>query len=179
MNTVNDFVKALAGRENEHAVIDVPSLVFSEEFGRSCKICVNYNTRWNCPPADAMEEHRKKISQWQKAFVFSTKHELKSPFDFGGMFLQGMMAHRELSSALGVQFPEHLVYSAGPCNACKTCAYPAAPCRFPQKSLPSIESAGISVTELSRTARMTYNNGDTTVTFFTMILFNEANHDPQ
>jgi predicted metal-binding protein len=64
------------------------------------------------------------------------------------------------------------VFGAGGCNICEQCAYPE-PCRFPDKTYSSIEASGINVTELSRAAEIQYNNGANTVTYFSMILFNE------
>jgi predicted metal-binding protein len=64
------------------------------------------------------------------------------------------------------------VFGAGGCTICEACAYPDL-CRFPDKAYSSIEAAGIDVTELSRAGGVRYNNGINTVTYFSMILFNE------
>ena len=57
------------------------------------------------------------------------------------------------------------------CDICEKCTYPDAPCRFPEKAIPSIEACGISVVELSKLIGLNYNNGPCTVTYFCMILF--------
>jgi predicted metal-binding protein len=118
-----------------------------------------------------MEEQREKIQGYGGAFVFSTKYDLESPFDFDGMFFRALIAHQTLTSEMYQRFgPAHPVYGAGSCYFCKECARPG-PCRFPEKRVSSIEAAGIDVTALSRAAGIGYNNGDSTVTYFSMILF--------
>jgi predicted metal-binding protein len=120
-----------------------------------------------------MEEQRKKIQGFEKAFVFSTKQDLESPFDFDGMFFKALVAHQHLTSEMYQRFsPAHPVYGAGSCCLCKECARPE-PCRFPEKRVSSLEAAGIDVTALSRTTGIGYNNGDFTVTYFSIILFDE------
>lgn len=171
-----DFIQVLGGRSFQQGVIPVSAIVFSREFAKSCKACVNYNTRWNCPPAiDPPEVQQKKIQSWQRAFVFSTKHDLTGPFDFEGMFFKALGSHRELTIEMYEKFGKaNPVYGAGSCYLCKQCAWPGAPCRFPEKCVSSIEAAGIDVTALSRSANLAYNNGDRTITYFSMILFNDG-----
>jgi predicted metal-binding protein len=120
-----------------------------------------------------MEEQREKIQGYEKAFVFSTTHNLESPFDFEGMFFRALIAHQRLTAEMHRRFGAvHPVYGAGSCYLCKECARPR-PCRFPEERISSIEAAGIDVAALSRAAGMEYNNGDLTVTYFSMILFDE------
>jgi predicted metal-binding protein len=120
-----------------------------------------------------MEEQQKKIRAYQRAFVFSTKYEIQDAFDFEGMFFNGLGAHRALTIELHEKFGKtNPVFGAGGCHLCKHCAYPE-PCRSPGKVVSSIEAAGIDVTKLSQSAGLTYNNGENTVTYFSMILFNE------
>jgi predicted metal-binding protein len=167
-----DFSRALGGRSFREQVIPVSALVFRSEFAQSCKACVNFNARWNCPPSlPSLEEQRKKIQGYERAFVFSTARDLESPFDFDGMFFSALVAHQRLTSEMYQRFGcAHPVYGAGSCYLCKDCAKPG-PCRFPEKRVSSLEAAGIDVTALSRAAGMEYNRGDTTVTYFSIILF--------
>jgi predicted metal-binding protein len=173
--TEKEFIQALGDRSFQQGVIPVPAIVFSDEFAKSCRVCVNYNTRWNCPPAiDPPGVQQKKIKSWQWAFVFSTKHDLTGPFDFEGMFFKALGAHRNLTIEMHEKFGKiNPVFGAGSCYLCKQCAWPNEPCRFPEKCVSSIEAAGIDVTALSRCANLSYNNGDRTVTYFSMVLFND------
>jgi predicted metal-binding protein len=168
------LVQALGGRAFEYAVIPTSALNFTEALFKSCEanICGNYNRSWSCPPASgSMEDQKRRICAYQKALVFTTKYELEDSFDYEGMGRAKEIhdgATRRLHDLFGKANP---VYGAGCCGICKSCAYPE-PCRFPGKLYFSIESAGINVTDLSRSAGIRYNNGPNTVTYFSMVLFN-------
>ncbi len=175
----------------EYSEIPVSAIVFSPELLKSCEsnFCGNYNRSWTCPPAaESLEEQRKKISAYKSAFVFTTKHELEDSFDYEGM-TRGKKLHTKLTEAfrdnlrkesrnrnsLESDFP---FYGAGTCPSCKTedgkrnCSFPE-PCAFPEKKMGSIEAAGINVTELSKAAGIAYNNGNNTVTYFSMVLLSQ------
>ncbi|MDR1839009.1 MAG: DUF2284 domain-containing protein [Treponema sp.] len=155
---------------HEHAVVPSSALVFSAELLEYCKAntCGNYNKSWTCPSAcETIEEQRKKILSYKNVFVFTTMHKLEDSFDY-----EGMMRGRELHISLTLEIKKRLdapVYGAGNCPICNPCAFPS-PCPFPERKIGSIESAGINVTELSRTAGIAYNNGPNTVTFFSIAL---------
>jgi predicted metal-binding protein len=165
---------ALTGRAYESGVIETSALVFSPELYNTCQtnVCGNYNKSWTCPPAvGSLEEQREKILLWKLALIFTTKFDLEDSFDFEGM-QEGHRIHDGLTLDMRRQFSGNPIYGAGGCKVCKDCAYPD-PCRFPEKAISAVEAAGINVTELSRTAKLKYNNGPNTVTYFSMILFNE------
>ena len=173
--------RALKGRAFEYAVIPTASLVFSPDLLKACEanVCGQYNKCWTCPPAiGSMESQKEKIMAFAYALVFTTKSDLEDSFDYEGM-MRAKDRHIRLSSEMHEKFGKtNPVYGAGGCTVCaaanadETCAYPE-PCRFPDKIFPSIEAAGINVTELSRAGGLRYNNGENTVTYFSMILFNE------
>ncbi|MBR2616748.1 MAG: hypothetical protein IKC56_00735 [Clostridia bacterium] len=54
---------------------------------------------------------------------------------------------------------------------CKTCTYPTAPCRFPDRARTSMEACGINVVELAKEVGINYVNGQNTVTYFSLILY--------
>jgi predicted metal-binding protein len=165
----------LAGKAHEQAVIPVSALVFDPGLFQYCasNACGQYNKSWTCPPVSGtLEEHREKILSYKNAFVFTTKYDLEDSFDY-----EGMTAGRETHTALTVAVRDKLtkaalVYGAGSCPYCDSCAFPE-PCSFPEKKICAIEAAGINVTDLSRSAGVRYNNGPNTVTYFSMILYNE------
>ena len=167
------FEQAVQGQAFEYAVIPTVAIVFSQELLNACATnkCGKYNKCWTCPPAvGPLEEQKKKITAFSGAFVFTTKSELDDSFDY-----EGMMAAKERHDRLTAHMHERFgktnpVFGAGGCTLCETCAYPA-PCRFPEKTFSSIEAAGINVTELGRACGLRYNNGENTVTYFSMILF--------
>jgi predicted metal-binding protein len=174
------FEEALKGRAWQRGVIDTKSLIFSEAVRKACEYnsCGNYNRCWTCPPGiGSLEETGKKILAWKKAFVFTTKFDLEDSFDFEGMG-KAKELHDELTREIQEKFgKEYPIYGAGGCKYCSResgadCAYPE-PCRFPEKALYSIEAMGINVMDLSKAAGVNYINGQNTVTFFSMILFDD------
>jgi predicted metal-binding protein len=169
------FEQALNNRAFEHAVIQTSEIIFSPELLKACQAntCGMYNTCWTCPPAiGSLEDQKKKITAFSSAFVFTTKAGLEDSFDYEGMMYAKDIHNRltaEMFEKFGKTYP---VFGAGGCKKCDTCAYPA-PCRFPQKIYSSIEAAGINVTNLAQAAGIKYNNGENTITYFSMILFNK------
>jgi predicted metal-binding protein len=167
--------KALEGRVFEHAVIPAGNIAFSPELRKACEknLCGKYNKSWTCPPAvGTMNELMNKILGFSHAFIFTTKTDLEDSFDYDGM-MKAKDYHDRITREMHGRFgKENPVFGAGSCKICETCAYPE-PCRFPEKIYPSIEAAGINVTELSRAGGIRYNNGENTVTYFSMILYNE------
>ncbi|MDR1950582.1 MAG: DUF2284 domain-containing protein [Spirochaetaceae bacterium] len=167
--------RALEGRAYEYAVIPTSALTFSPELFKACEAntCGNYNRSWSCPPAvGTLEKQREKILAYERAFVFTTKYDLEDSFDIEGM-ASARDIHNELTMDIHRQFGKNNpVYGAGGCSVCERCAYPE-PCRFPDRMISAVEAAGINVTELSRIAKVKYNNGPNTVTYFSMLLFNE------
>jgi len=84
-----------------------------------------------------------------------------------------MSKGRELHTLLTLELKKTLntpVYGAGNCPICKTCAFPS-PCIHSEKKIGSVEAAGIDVTSLSKAASVAYNNGQNTVTFFSIAVF--------
>jgi len=179
------FIQALGGRAFEYAVVPTKAISFSTELLKACEsnVCGKYNNSWTCPPAiGPMEKQRERILAFNSAFVFTTKAELEDPFDYEGM-MRAKNCHDELTAEMHGRFGRaNPVFGAGGCKLCdnavgdgnvvgENCAYPD-PCRFPDRIYSSIEAAGIDVTELSRAGGLRYNNGENTVTYFSMILFN-------
>ena len=176
---VEIFIEALDGRAFEHAVIPTKDISFSPELLKACEanVCGKYNKTWTCPPAiGPLEKQIKKITAFSSAFVFTTKGDLDDSFDYEGM-MRAKDYHDGLTAGMHERFGKtNPVFGAGGCNLCRqlvgeTCAYPG-PCRFPDRIYSSIEAAGIDVTQLSRAGGLRYNNGENTVTYFSMILYN-------
>ena len=77
--------------------------------------------------------------------------------------LQGVMAKYNAES-LGCKV---LHLGAGGCHVCERCAkMDDQPCRFPEKAVSSLETYGVNVSELAKSAGMKYINGQDTVTYF-------------
>ena len=172
------FEQAIKGQAFEYAVIPTMAINFSHELLKACEanVCGKYNKCWTCPPAiGSIDNQIQKITAFSSAFVFTTKSQLEDSFDIDGM-AKASDYHKRLTADMHERFGKtNPVYGAGGCSICEGtdqgCAYPE-PCRFPEKIFPSVEAAGINVTELSRAGGLRYNNGPNTVTYFSMILFN-------
>ena len=157
----------------EYAVIPASAIEFSSQVREACEVnaCGKYNRCWTCPLAvGSVEKHIEKITSYPFAFVFSAVFALEDSFDYEGM-AKAKALHDKLTGGLHEKFGKtNPVYGAGGCTLCEVCAYPE-PCVFPDKTFASVEAAGINVTKLSLAADLSYNNGENTVTYFSMILF--------
>ncbi len=160
---------------HQAAVISTDQLKFTEEVREGCKanFCGRYNACWTCPPAvGPLEELKAGVLEWREALVFTTVSPLEDSYD-----IEGMEAAREehnrveerVVKAAGLE--AYRVLGAGSCNVCAVCAYPHAPCRFPDKARTSVEACGIDVVRLARTCRINYTNGVNTVTYFSVLLY--------
>jgi predicted metal-binding protein len=159
------------------AVIKTSELVFSQSLLDICKTnkCGNYNKSWTCQPnCGTLESQKEQILAYENALVFTTMHELEDSFDIENMNL-GRSLHTILTLNIRKSLGYLPTYGAGACPVCMTedgkfsCSFPK-PCPFPEKQIGSIEAAGINVSELSKTAKIAYNNGENTVTFFSLVL---------
>ena len=155
-------------------VIDTDTIVFSEEVHGLCAAnrCGNYAKTWACPPAvGTLDECRARVLAYRKALVFSGVYELEDSFDLDGM-REGHSAFRKACMALPAMLSKpYLLLGNEGCGLCATCTYPDAPCRFPEKAIPSVEATGIYVVDLAKKTGIHYHNGTNTVTYFCTIMF--------
>jgi len=169
-----EFEQAVKTNAFQYAIIPTSEIIFSHELLKACEtnVCGKYNKSWTCPPAiGSLEEQKSKMTNFAFVFVFTTKSDIEDSFDYEGM-MRAKEKHDLLTAEMHERFGQNNpVFGAGGCCICSKCAYPNT-CRFPKKVYSSIEAAGINVTELSRAAGIKYNNGENTITYFSMILFN-------
>lgn len=153
-------------------------LIFSKGVRDLCEMnnCGHFGKSWACPPGvGTLEECKAKILAFENVFVFTTKHELEDSYDFEGM-MEGKDRHDEICENVTAFFHDIfpgdiLVLSGESCSRCSQCTYPDAPCRFPEKLSPSVESYGVEVNRLAKTVNVNYINGANTVTYFGCIMF--------
>ena len=160
---------------HEYALADTDVLKFQEGVAASCRMnyCGMYNRIWMCPPAVGnWQELEKEFRKYRRFFVFTTKHDIEDSFDIEGMG-RGKDEHKLVQDRVqeALRGLPCRILGAGGCGICKTCTYPDAPCRFPDKTVPSMEACGINVVELSRDVGIHYINGQNTVTYFSMVFF--------
>lgn len=170
MNTLQDILHQ-AGI-TQYGIVSTQDIHFSPEVRRMCAMntCRQYGKSWACPPAlGTLEACRARVCQYDKMLVFSIKYDLEDSFDFEGMqegMSQFKTACRAIDAAVRPLISDYLMMSNEGCDLCKTCTYPDAPCRFPDKAHGSLEGYGIFVNELAESAGMNYINGVNTVTYF-------------
>ncbi|MBQ1962037.1 MAG: DUF2284 domain-containing protein [Clostridia bacterium] len=161
----------------QYSIFSTELIPFSQSVVDACRanLCGKYGTCWTCPPGvGEMSVLEKRIKSYENAAVFTCKYSLEDSFDFEGMVegqKQTRNIFREILSSLSAAGESFYALGCEGCDICEKCTYPDAPCRFPEKAIPSIEACGISVVELSKLIGVNYNNGPCTVTYFCMILF--------
>ena len=155
-------------------IIPTEDIPFSPEVRKICEgnACHGYGKSWACPPGvGSFEECRSQCLTYSHALVFSGVYQLEDSFDFEGM-ARGHREFKTLCDQLGEELPRpFLLLSNEGCIRCKSCTYPDAPCRFPDKLYPSLEGYGILVTELAKRAGLNYNGGKSTVSYFGMLCY--------
>lgn len=162
---------------SQYKLIDSSDIPFSQAVVDMCKAnrCGKYGTCWTCPPGvGALEELERKIKSYKTACVFTCKYDLEDSFDFEGM-VEGQKSAkivlRSIIDNLNADGEKFMALGCEGCGLCEKCTYPDAPCRFPEKAVPSVEACGINVVELAKKSGINYNNGANTVTYFCVILF--------
>lgn len=159
---------------SEFGYLPTSKVKFYTEVRDMCKQnkCRLYGTTWACPPGvGTLEECEARLRKFETGMVFSGTYSLRTPFDW-----KSMMAGREEFNAVSDRLHDllegpFLFLSTEGCPRCKKCTYPDAPCRFPEKLHPSIESYGIIVSEVAKEAGVRYNAGDLTITYLGMVCF--------
>ena len=159
-------------------VISTNEIVFGQEIRDICagNACRGYGKSWACPPAmGTVEECRERCLSFENALVFSSVYELEDSFDFEGMS-RGHAGFKKVCDEFYDMIKprmegEFILLSNEGCKRCKTCTYPDAPCRFPERLFPALEGYGIYVNKLAQSAGMKYINGQNTVTYFGMLLY--------
>ena len=177
MRNFDELMRRITPLVHDIAMLDTVDIPFSKEVVEACarNACGCYAKTWQCPPGvGTLEERIALCHAYKKAIVFTTTHALEDSFDIDGMRL-GKEKHEEITDRVVALIPsaftgEWLAFSAEGCHLCKTCTYPDAPCRFPDRARVSVEANGIFVVELARQCNVRYHNGANTVTYFSMLL---------
>ena len=163
------------------AVVDTAQIRFDPMFRELCQknTCGFYGACWTCPPdAGTIEELMERAKRHTHTLVFQTVHPLEDSFDIEGM---SEAAHRHNQLVTQVQkvgrkfAPKSMVLGAGSCGICPTCTKPTGePCRYPDLAVTSMETCGVDVSTLARKCGLKYINGKDTVTYFGILLYDEA-----
>lgn len=165
---------------HEFGFVPTEKIVASQMVRGLCEknACGAYGKTWACPPGvGTLAECSARMRAYETVFVFTTRHELEDSLDWEGM-VAGKKAHEAVTPRVvdffRRRFPDCMVLASEGCPHCEKCTYPDAPCRFPEKLHPSIESYGVEVNVLARDAGVRYHNGPNTVTYFSCIFFTDS-----
>jgi predicted metal-binding protein len=126
------------------------------------------------PSIKSIESCIKECNSFNHVFLFTSVAEVPDCMDFT-VCLEAKRDHErmtlEIRRRFGERFGEVLALSTG-CMICDECSYPDAPCRHPDERLSTIESHGILIMETASRLGVTFDCGNNTVTYFSLIFFN-------
>ena len=153
------------------APMDPKTIELKPEVRQMCEAntCRRYDTNWSCPPGcGSLEEHAERIAKYTTGVLVQTMGELEDSMDIETM-LEIDAAQKEhflaMYEKLRPEYPGMLALGSGCCTQCKTCTYPDAPCRFPEKMVSSMESYGMLVVEVCKANNVKYNYGPCTIAY--------------
>ena len=155
------------------APLNPQTIELKEEVRQMCESCGRYGKCWSCPPGcGTLEECRQRVRLHQRGILVQTVGELEDEFD-GEAMMETQQLHKEHFAELCalLKDADALKLGAGCCTVCKTCAYPDAPCRFPEKMVSSMESYGIVVAEVCKANDLPYYYGKNTIAYTSCVLF--------
>lgn len=160
----------------QYAFIRTEDIEFSERIRWICEHeCGMYGKTWACPPAvGSVEECRARCMQYSEALLITTVNEVNDIANLEET-LPTRMPHEEITrqvlALVKEQAPQAMALSIEACAVCKSCAWPDAPCRHPDKMFPCVESHGIIVSDLAEQAGMDFYAGGNLVTWFSLIFY--------
>ena len=157
-------------------------LLFTERVRDICRQeCPRYGKSWSCPPAvGSVEACREKCLSWPHVLFFSTVAEV-SDISCMEETLATRAEHERVTLAVEKDMRELgldvYTLSSDSCAICESgadapgCAWPDAPCRFPQLMHPCIESHGIVVADLVEKCEMDYYLGERVLLWFSLVFY--------
>ncbi len=156
--------------------LNTEALCFREEVREMCRAdrCQSYGKTWSCPPAcGTLDELRERVAPFSCGILVETVGVMEDEFDYESV-MEAAALHKErflaLSDALRKQYSAIFPMGAGRCTLCASCTYPTAPCRFPDKMTPSMEAAGLLVSDVCRLSNAPYYHGKNTTAFIGCVL---------
>ena len=160
----------------QYEFFDTSELVFTSRVRTVCETdCSCYGGSWACPPAvGTVEECRDRCLSYPHALLLSTMTEVEDISDLEKT-LATRADHEEVTRQVNALFhaqgAETYPLSTESCSGCRTCTYPHAPCRHPERMFPCVESHGILVTAAAERYGIAFQAGGNIVTWFSLILY--------
>jgi len=165
---------------NQADFFDLDVLTFTDEVRQMCvqNTCGRYNRAWNCPPVcGTVEELEEVCKSFSRGILANNVKQIQDSFDWEGMMEGGrdlcqlLIDVKAYADEIGLK--DYRIFGGGGCHGCEDCSYPDLPCHHPDLLFTPIEACGINVMQLAKDAGFKYINGQNTVTFFGMFLFND------
>ena len=181
-DTGGDLLEKIRGEDivNQADYFDLGVLTFTDDVRDMCvqNTCGRYNRAWNCPPVCGTVAELEAVCRgFSKGILVNTVTHVQDSFDWEGMMEGGRGLCRLLIDIKGftdgLGMKDCRIFGGGGCHGCEECSYPDIPCKHPDMLFTPIEACGINVMQLAKDSGFKYINGQNTVTFFGMILFNE------
>lgn len=163
--------EALAEGFSNAGLLNVRALVFMPEVREMCSAdrCSMYGKNWKCPPAcGSIEDAAREASRYSFGLLVQTTGRMEDDFDYETIEETGKKHKAGFESLIGKVRKRHgdvLPMGAGTCTICKVCAYPDAPCRFPDRAISSMEAYGLWVSKVCELSGIPYNYGKHTLTY--------------
>lgn len=161
------------------AELDVSTLKALDDVRDMCEVntCGMYGARWSCPPGcGEISECEAKMKQYAHGILVQTVGDIEDSLDFEGI-MEVKENHDTRFKAcvekLREQVPDLLPLADGACTICSKCTYPDEPCRFPDKSLSSMEAFGLFVSDVCRKNDVAYNYGPGKMCYSGCFLYND------
>ncbi len=159
------------------AELSVSSLVFLPEVRAMCleDRCGSYGKRWTCPPAcGTLSEITEKVREYPFGIVVQTVKTLEDEFDWETMMEAERLQKKRIQGLAEFMKQECvgcLPMSSGTCGICEECTYPDHPCRFPDRTWPSMEAYGLLVQDVCSRSGINYYYGSDKISFTGCILY--------
>lgn len=170
-NTEKLISEALAAGFSQAGELNVKALVFMPEVRDMCSAdkCHTYNKNWRCPPAcGTIEDAARRAAEYSYGILVQTIGQMEDEYDYETIKEAGDR-HKDnfaaLVEKLKIEYGDILPMGAGTCTICPKCAYPDEPCRFPDKSISSMEAYGLWVSRVCELSGVPYYNGKNTITY--------------
>ena len=131
--TIDDLPKIGITR---YGFIKTTDIVFDPQALKLCasNACRKYGKFWTCSPGSGpLEQSKATCLSYSDALVFCSVYELEDSYDVEGMARGGTEFRNVCDRFYDLLTPPFKLLSTGGCHLCKTCTYPDAPCRFPDR----------------------------------------------
>ena len=159
---------------DEYKEIGVEEIIFSEDVFAQCarNTCGNYGKNYTCPPASGtMEENKARFLKYKNAIILNKIVFLGEFYEF---LKESGKEPRRLLDIVREELNDEpvMIAGGGGCKLCPECAAKTdEPCRFPDKRQYSMEGSGMDIVSMSIKLKMTYNAGNRSVGFFSIIMY--------